>query len=427
MNAVTAKRKTETTASDLDAATSRKLPRTYGVWLVGSLVSQLGDAALYFALGWAASAIGGSAAGLVLSAVVLPRTVLLLVGGVVGDRAGARRVMIAGDAVMLVIAAVLGVLAYRWGTPLPLLVVAGLVIGTVDAFYLPSLGSMPRRLVGDGQLSRAVAVRQSGSQLVTMIGGPIGGAVVGLAGFAAAAWADAATFAVVLVVLIAIRPRFDAPAPDRAESVLRSAADGVRVVVRTPGLGPALLLVGGAAGFIIPSTSLLVPLLARYNHWSAGTAGLIVGAQGAGMIAATLVAARRGASRHPGIAAAIGLGGAAAGQLLIGLVHLAPPAVAAAVLVGIGTGTFVSNLAPVLLGAAPRTHLARVQALVSVVQTSALLVTNNLLGGIAHLSSAPVAFRCCAAGVAGCAVIALCTPTLRALGPPSAPDQTAAA
>lgn len=418
--------KTEATASGSDAASSLKLPRTYGVWLAGSLVSQLGDAALYFALGWAASAIGGSAAGLVLSAIVLPRTVLLLVGGVVGDRAGARRVMIVGDAVMLVVAVVLGVVAYFWGTPLPLLVGAGLVIGTVDAFYLPSLGSMPRRLVADCQLSRAVSVRQSGSQLVTMIGGPIGGAVVGLAGFTAAAWADAVSFAVVLVVLVAIRPRFDASAPDPGGSVLRSAVEGVRVVIRTPGLGPALLLVAGAAGFIIPSTSLLVPLLARHNDWAAGTAGLIVGGQGVGIIVATLVASRRGASRRPGIAAVIGLGGAAAGQLLIGFVHLAPPAIAAAVLVGVGTGTFISNLAPVLLGTAPRTHLARVQALVSLVQASALLVTNNLLGGIAHLSSAPVAFRCCAAGVAGCAVIALCTPTLRALGPDSALDPRSA-
>lgn len=122
---------TEAIASGMGPATWWKLPRTYGVWLGGSLVSQLGDAALYFALGWSASAVGGSAAGLVLSAIVLPRTVLLLVGGVVRDRAGARRVMIAGDAVMLVVAATLGVVAYRWGTPLPLLVVAGLVIGTV--------------------------------------------------------------------------------------------------------------------------------------------------------------------------------------------------------------------------------------------------------------------------------------------------------
>ena len=43
------------------------LPRAYLVWQSGALVSQLGDAALYFGLGWAASAHGGPAAALVLT------------------------------------------------------------------------------------------------------------------------------------------------------------------------------------------------------------------------------------------------------------------------------------------------------------------------------------------------------------------------
>ncbi len=393
----------------------RRLPGTYVVWLTGSLVSQLGDAALYFALGWAASAVDGSAAGLVLSAIALPRTALLLLGGVVGDRAGARRVMIAGDAVMLIVAVALGVVAFRWGTPLPVLVVAGLVIGIVDAFYLPSLGSMPRRLVADEQLTRAVAVRQSGSQLVTMIGGPVGGAVVAFAGFAAAAWSDAASFAIVLGVLIVIRPRLDVPIGARTESVLRSAVDGFRVAVRTPGLGPALLLVAGAAGFVIPTTFLLVPLLARHNHWSATVAGLIVGAQGVGVIASTLVVARRGSARRPGLAAAAGLATTAAGQLLVAVLHPAPLAVAAAVLIGVGSGTFVANLAPVLLGTAPRTHLARIQSLLVLVQSAALLVTNNALGAVAHFASAPSALLCSSVALAACAVIAFSTPTLRRL------------
>ncbi len=392
-----------------------RLPGTYVVWLAGSLVSQLGDAALYFALGWAASAVDGSAAALVLSAVALPRTALLLLGGVVGDRAGARRVMIAGDAVMLIVAVALGVVALRWGTPLPVLVAAGLVIGIVDAFYLPSLGSMPRRLVADEQLTRAVAVRQSGSQLVTMIGGPVGGAVVAFAGFAAAAWSDAASFAIVLGVLIVIRPRLDAPLEARTESVLRAAVDGFRVAVRTPGLGPALLLVAGAAGFVIPTTSLLVPLLARHNHWSATVAGLIVGAQGVGVIASTLVVARRGSAQRPGLAAAAGLATTAAGQLLVAVLHPAPLAVAAAVLIGIGSGTFVANLAPVLLGTAPRTHLARIQSLLVLVQSAALLVTNNALGAVAHFASAPSALLCSSVALAACAVIAFSTPTLRRL------------
>jgi MFS family permease len=152
--------------------TPARLPFSYKVWLAGAMGSQLGDAALYFALGWASSAYGGTAAGLVLSAIVLPRTVLLLVGGAVGDRHGARRVMIIGDAVVLLASAALAALVWAWGAPLPLLIAAGLVVGVVDAFYLPSSGSMPRRLVTNALAARALALRQAGSQVISLFGGP---------------------------------------------------------------------------------------------------------------------------------------------------------------------------------------------------------------------------------------------------------------
>jgi predicted MFS family arabinose efflux permease len=254
-----------------------------------------------------------------------------------------------------------------------------------------------------------------------MVGGPLGGAVVAIAGVAAAAWVDAASFAVVLVVLVAIRRRIVVVATSRrTESVLAAARDGVRICRQTPGLGVALLLAAGAAGFVIPSTSLLVPLLARHNHWSASTAGLMVGAQGLGVIVSALVVARRGGARRPGIAAVGGLATAAIGQTLVAVIPSSGLVVVAAVLIGLGSGTFVANLAPVLLGAVPRTHLARVQSLLSVVQSSALLVTNNLLGAITHWASAPIAMMCCAGGLATCVVVALTRPTLRHLGGPGA-------
>jgi hypothetical protein len=55
-----------TTADDGAGADSR-LPRSYLIWLGGAVVSQAGDAALYFALGWAASA--SASGGPVLSAI----------------------------------------------------------------------------------------------------------------------------------------------------------------------------------------------------------------------------------------------------------------------------------------------------------------------------------------------------------------------
>jgi hypothetical protein len=39
-----------------------------------------------------------------------------------------------------------------------LLIAASLVIGTVNAFYLPSSGSMPRQLVADAALPQSASV-----------------------------------------------------------------------------------------------------------------------------------------------------------------------------------------------------------------------------------------------------------------------------
>lgn len=390
------------------------VPVAFRVWLGGALASQLGDAALYFALGWAASAHGGSAAGLVLSAMALPRTALLLFGGAFGDRWGARRVMITGDAVMLLVSLVLAAAAWAWGTPLPLLCGVAIIIGAVDAFYLPSSGSMPRRLVEEPSLGRAVAMRQTGSQVVTMVGGPIGGALVAAAGLAAAACVDAATFAVVLGVLIAIRSRFDVPSPARRK-VGKDITDGVRVAIRTPGLGPALLLVAGAAGFIIPIGSLLVPLLARGHGWGAGSAGLVIGAQSVGTILVTLVVARRGVAQRAADAALTGLATAATGDVIIGCAPDVAAAIVGALVIGAGSGLFVSHLAPVLLGTAPRTHLARIQSLLSVVQSGALLLANNLLGAIAHATTTTTALMTCAGVLLAAAGIGCRSPAVRAI------------
>ena len=385
------------------------------MWLAGALASQLGDGALYFALGWAASEISATAAGLVLTGITLPRTVLLLLGGAVGDRFGARRVMIAGDAVMLAVAVLLGLLVVRLGTSLALLLSVALVVGVVDAFYLPSAGSMPRRLVADAQLTRALALRQSGSQLVSMAGGPLGGALVAVAGLAAVAWVDAATFLVVLIVLVLIRARPDSVSPVRSSSVLGDAVDGVRVAAGTPALRSTLLLVAGVAGFVIPGSSLLVPLLARDHGWSATAAGVVVGAQSAGTLLASLVVARIGGARRPGRAAAAASLLIATGQCAVALTVTSWSAAVGATAVGLGVGVFVGNLAPVLMGVAPRTHLARVQALLGLVQSGALLISTNVLAGLAHAASPVTATLVCATVVLGCAAVAALTPTLRGL------------
>ncbi|UKD51145.1 MFS transporter [Amycolatopsis sp. FU40] len=395
------------------------LPQIFYVWLGGALVSQLGDAALYFALGWAASAHGGLAAGWVLSAVALPRTILLLFGGAVGDRLGARQVMIVGDAVMLVVAVTLAVVSGAAGAPLAILVIAALIVGTNDAFYLPSSGSMPRRLVEPELLPRAVALRQSGTQVISLVGAPVGGALVAFAGLSAAAWADAITFAVVLVVLVMVRPPFTPPSPAQRKHILREVWEGIQVAVRTSGLGPVLLLVAGAAGFVLPFVSLLVPLLAREHGWGSTGAGFVVGAQSMGTIVVTLIISRRGILARPGVVAALALAVVAVGELAVGLAPALPMAITGAIGVGAASGMFVSHLSPLLLSAAPDTHLARVQAILSVMQSVTLLATNNIIGSVAHALGPRAGTLVCTAALLICAAAGLFSRPIRRISRPA--------
>jgi MFS family permease len=108
----------------------------------------LGTQVLAFGMTWAAASVSGAVAGLMLTAVTLPRVLLLLVGGAVADRTGAFRVLLLGDGVMLAVTLGLGLgLALAWtGVSPALMIGAGLAIGLVDAFYLPASATMPRLL-----------------------------------------------------------------------------------------------------------------------------------------------------------------------------------------------------------------------------------------------------------------------------------------
>jgi len=181
--------------------------------------------------------------------------------------------MIMGDGVMFAATSLLALVVLAAGTPVWLLLGAGLVIGIVDAFYLPASGSMPRRLVGQDLLPRALALRQTGGQTVTLVGAPLGGLMVVAAGLGGAALLDALTFGIVFVVLIAIKDDGHVENPARRSGVLREAADGVKVSLADPVLRPALAMTAGAAGFLLPVGSLLIPLLARSHHWPAAVAG----------------------------------------------------------------------------------------------------------------------------------------------------------
>ena len=389
------------------------LPGKFYGWLGAASVSVFGDAVLYFALGWAATGIGPAWAGLVFTMILLPRAVLLLLGGAAGDRWGARRVMIVGDAAMCGLALLLALSAHVWGAKGPLLVSAGLAIGVIDAFYLPATGSFPRLLVPDEQLSRALSLRQSAAQIVGLLGAPASGALVAAGGLVVAAVVDASTFAVVLVALLVVRPQRRPPQPAAGTSVLRDAASGVRLVLADPSLRALLAATGLVAAFVLPMTSLCVPLLVRGHGWSSSAAGFIVAASAGGALAVSLIVARWGAFGRAGLVAGVGPLVASIGMAGIAIGTTTLTTFLGALVQGIGVGLFVSHMAPLVMAGASRTHLARVQSMLSLAQTLPLLFSNNVVAILASHTGATVAALACAGGTAAAGLRLITHPQVR--------------
>ncbi|MGI5190336.1 MFS transporter [Promicromonospora sp. CA-289599] len=385
---------------------STPLPRAWLVFLAASTLSQLASSVLWFALGLAAASHGGQVAALVLTASGLPRLLLVLVGGSVADRVGARRLLLCTESAMVMVCLALAAGLQATGPTPWLLAAAGLASGVVSAFSLPALGSMPRRLVDDVALPRAMALRQSLSQAVLLAGAPLGGILVVTVGLPVIAVAGAVGFAAVLAVLAVIRPRRDIG--PSAEPFWRSLSDGARVVARTRGLVGALGLTGAVAAVVLPVSSLLVPLLGQASGWGAGATGVVVAAQAAGSIGAALVVSRTGTARRTGQAVALGLAAASGGVALVAAAGggALGQAAGAAVVVGAGTGVAVAHLGPFVLGSAPRTHLARVQAWTALAQLAPVVVSANLLGVLAEQVSPGAALCCCATVLGVCAVAA---------------------
>lgn len=356
------------------------MTRSYYGWLAGSTLSVLGDSALFFALGWAATGIGPQVAALVLTGFTLPRAVLLLLGGVLGDRIGPRRLLLGCSAIVgtccLLLALVVGVRGISAGV----LVMTAVAVGTVDAFALPAAGVLPRLFVPDDQLPKAMALRTSATQLITLAGGPVSGLLVVTVGLVGALVLDGLTFAVQFLVLFMLRPPYDvSPAQSAGRSVVREALDGLRVAAGDPVLRMVLAVVALVAAFVLPVTSLCVPLLARSHGWAAGQAGFVVAGNVCGGLVVTILVARFGTFARAGLTGGVGCLLAALGIAGLTLAPSVPLAVGATLVEGVGVGLFTSHLAPVFVRSTPRSHLTRLQSLLSLVQTVPLIASTNLL------------------------------------------------
>ena len=189
--------------------------RSFALFFAGYSISTLGTAIVPVALTFAllGSGYSASAVGTVLAAQTAPMVLLMLVGGVVGDRWPRRRSMIAADLLRCASQATLATLLALGHPSLPVLMALAACCGIGTAFYGPAESGLIPQIAGAERIKDANSLCSLSGSLAAVIGPALGGLLVGLGGAPVAIGLDAASYAIsaACLLLMPVRPQATPP------------------------------------------------------------------------------------------------------------------------------------------------------------------------------------------------------------------------
>ncbi len=262
-------------------------------WLVAVAVSSFGDFVWIVALAWtAAHTLSPALAGAVIGVEMLPQAALVLLGGVIADRWDPRRVLVAGQAARAAVL-VLGALAWEAGYDGALTLFAmALSFGVAAGLTTPSGAALVRQLVAPDDFGTVMGWNQVSGRVMRLLGAPTGGLLVAWGGPVAAMVLDAATFAVVALVLaLVVRARYRLPRAAHARW-RDSFTDGLSYLRRSPTARIFVIGLSSLNVFVSPVVALGLALRVDASCWGPSWLGVADGALAAGAILGSLAAIR---------------------------------------------------------------------------------------------------------------------------------------
>jgi MFS family permease len=261
----------------------------------GQTVSEMGSAITQLALPLTAVIVLRASTfevGLLTSAATLAFALIALPAGAIVDRHTKRWLMIWCDLARMLIIGSVPVAAALGALTLGQLYAVAITAGVCTVFfdvsyqsYLPALIPKEALVDGNGKLGATQAFAQ--------VAGPgLGGGLVGLFGAARAMAADALSYAVSVVSLLAIRAREEPPHPDRRQKLRTEIAEGLAFVLRHPVLRKIVACTGTANLFSAMALALEIIFLVRILHVRAAGVGLLVSVASLGGVAGGVLSGR---------------------------------------------------------------------------------------------------------------------------------------
>jgi MFS family permease len=315
--------------------------------VAAEVISSLGTLMTVVALPWFVLETTGSPQRMtvVLAAEAAPLALLALVSGRIATRLGARRTMLACDALWAPATAAIPLLHAAGALSFGLLVALAFVCGIPAGAHFGAQSAIVPELLGEetAGVARVNALFQTASRLTYFVGPAVGGALLAVAGAPFVMLVDAATFAVSFVlVAVCVRPR-PAVVAAGSEEVPRL-GDGLTLLRRDAVLRPltcAQFL--SQAAFMAMNAAVPVLAFTEYGR-DATLAGVLLGAWGGGAMLGGIVAFRIVDAHDPLRLGALAWALQAAPLWLLAAAPAPALAVAALALSGLGNGIRVPPL-----------------------------------------------------------------------------------
>jgi MFS family permease len=275
--------------------------RNFQLFFAGQLVSLSGTWMQNVAQAWLVYRLTGSPAllGLVSFCGQAPVLFLSPVGGIVADRYNRHKIIIATQAVSMILAFTLAALTFSGDVRVwHIMLLAGL-LGAVNAFDIPARQAFIMDMVGREDLMNAIALNSAIFNLSRVLGPAIAGILVASIGEAWCFLANAISYIGVItgLLLMKIGNRI---APPRAGNAIAGIVEGFRFVLGTPPIFALLALLGILSLTGMPF-AVLMPIFAdRILNGGATGLGILMGASGVGALAGALTLASRTSVRGLG-------------------------------------------------------------------------------------------------------------------------------
>jgi len=380
----------------------------YRLWAISAFVSNVGTWMQRVAQDWLVLAVlthgAATSVGIVTALQFAPQILLLPLTGSAAEYLDRRKLLIATQGAMVVLALGLGLLTVSGVVRLWEVYVFAFLLGCATAFDAPARQVFVSELVGDADLSNAVALNSTSFNAARMIGPAISGALIAAVGIGWSFLVNGVATLAVVAALFSLRV-----------SELHRSTDGprpaggfvaaLRYLYKRPDLQAVLVMLALFGAFGLNFPVFISTMAVNVFHVDANHFGLLTSAMAIGSVTGAVLAARR---ESPKLAFIIA--GAALFSTGLAVAALMPNYWlfgAVLVVVGVSAQTVTTSAIGLVQLATERHMRGRMMALLMAITLGSAAIGGPILGWVADLAGPRWALGVAAAAAAAGAAIGL--------------------